>query len=278
MPEKELGEIIDEVSESKDSVELSFLSPAVNKILSEPRNHEYRLILIRKLMRIDSHRPFLKSSEVVEEMNKMNELSVKVEIVSDTDVTLLNSVIDKIQASRDRLTYLLNKIELEYRLLTSTYKHLVDIWVGYFSTGKSADKRKSEAEFILDFLHDDVEDRQTLYSLASNTLRNMGSKMESVSRKFSIISHAHKVSGSYYSNEGLPQQSNIYNKNYEYRVSESDDSERFDPTEGKTGWEAVPMTKNLSVQYASEEIEEIDESENLIGDNLFEEDGLDKFI
>lgn len=224
-------------------IELEFLNKDINDILKDPSNYEFKKILIKTIEDLRAYKPYLDKDKVEEELDYIREnVSIEVEIENEADLELYNKIFDSLQAYRDRVVSLLTKAETESYLFDTYYNHLLKIWMGKFSKLNSEKRREGEAEYILDFMFKEKEQRKALHNSLKSFLNNIDRKKETVSRKFSIIQEVHRVIGISYgdSPEKFKDAMSAHRKNYNDRVQEYHEHHK-----NEKGWEKIPSEEEI---------------------------------
>lgn len=99
---------------------------------------------------------------------------------------LINLKLQKIQAYKDRLEEIHNKVVRAYYFKKRAVSVMTEAW-GNFADGTSADKRKAEAAFRLSDFHADFAQTEALYYVCENVLKNLDSQSMTVSRQITVI-------------------------------------------------------------------------------------------
>jgi hypothetical protein len=99
---------------------------------------------------------------------------------------LINLKLQKIQAYKERLQEIYDKVGRCYSIKKRAVSILTDAW-GHFADGKSADKRKSEAAYRLSDFHLDFAQVEALNHSCTHVLDNLDAQSMLISRQITVI-------------------------------------------------------------------------------------------
>lgn len=125
--------------------------------------------------------PYLEYNEIYSEMA---ELSIK--SCPTPTLSVLNLELEKVQASKDRLSEIFVNVLKNYTFKKRAVDILRDSW-GKFSNEKSADRRKGEAAFIVSDFESDFALTEALLKASTHILKNLDSLHDNLSRRITII-------------------------------------------------------------------------------------------
>jgi hypothetical protein len=141
---------------------------------------DFENVVKRILLQYDSL-PVLNYNELYAELA---ELSVKSCPTPTLDI--LNRELCNVQAAKDRLSEIFINVLRNYTFKKRAVDILTEAW-GNFSNGKSADKRKSEAVYLISDFDMDFAETDALFRAISVVIKNLDSIHESLSRRITII-------------------------------------------------------------------------------------------
>lgn len=175
---------------------INLLSTDVNEMLNEDGRLPFKEKLIDFIE--DMHgRKFLNKADISQEIRDMK-VDVIVEKTDDYDIESYIPLLNVITGFRDRLTSILSRAHAEHLYIEKKHEALFNAWFARFSKLSSDKKREAEAEYVLDFLLNERLERENLFNYVKNSVANMNSKYEVVSRKISIVHEVHKAVGASY--------------------------------------------------------------------------------
>lgn len=125
--------------------------------------------------------PFINYEDLYKELSDLN-----VDSKPTPTLQLINLKLQKIQASKDRLSEIYKDVIRCYTFKKRAVNILGEAW-NKFAEGSSADKRKSDSAFRLSEFHADLAKIESLYNVCDHVLRNLDSQSHSISRQITII-------------------------------------------------------------------------------------------
>ncbi len=166
---------------------------SVNEILDLPQNIEYKALLVRTVKKLVS-RNYLPYEKTLQEIKEMGNLSISVDDYEreDSDIGMYDRIIGDLDQYRSRLSELLCSSQSDLDFVSEHCDKLFKIWNNY-SKQSSADKREGEAEKIIFFLLEEKLKKKEIYDTVKHKFVNINQKMESISRKITIIQEIHKM-------------------------------------------------------------------------------------
>lgn len=254
MPEEQEEQIQEqeEKPKSKKEQDNNFLGKTVNELLSTPEVEPFKKMILKDIKKIKEYEPFLDPKKTYAEIESINP-NIALELISDDDIEIYTHILDEIQGYLDRLTYLSNRAEREHSCIKYYYDHLYLMWVGKFSRLSSDIKRKGEAEYILDFMFDQLVERSNLLNTIQGITKNLANKKDTVSRKVTIIQETHRIIGSAVGE--APDKIKEAKEKHRVRINEK--LKEYKEKHTGPGWDRVPSATYLYEQDVDKEIEDI---------------------
>ena len=219
----------DDYNVDRQEQKLQFLqSDEMNELLNKKDNLEFKNILINYSYNLYK-RNFLNIKKIKKELDNIDLYDIdtsKYDIDTEELITY-KKIMNDLDTSRSRLSYLLGRAESDYDFIEEKYKTLKEIWVGNFSKQSSDKKRYGEAERILYFLNDEKILRQEIYKKVKREFNRIQNKMDTVSRLLTLNSEMKKEYRYTYTDFDTDGK---YRASYKDRspIKEEDDTKKYD--------------------------------------------------
>jgi len=137
--------------------------------------------VVKRFLKIYSTLPKINYDDIHEEVANLN-----VESNPTPTLQLINLKLQKVQASKDRLSEIHQMVVRCYTFKKRAVSILTEAW-GKFADGSSQDKRKADCAFRLSDFNMDLAQIEALNNVCDNVLRNLDSQSNAISRQITII-------------------------------------------------------------------------------------------
>jgi len=144
---------------------------------------EFPTEYIKMVDRIRSHYKLLPKLDYIKIYSELGELSVK--SCPTPTLQVLNDEIQKVQASKDRLSDIFVEVIKVYNYKKRAVDILQDSW-GKFTTEKNAESRRGDSAFRISNFILDLAETEALLKSVTHIFRNLDSFHDTLSRRITI--------------------------------------------------------------------------------------------